>query len=335
MISVPTFLKRDRVRNGSLRIAIAIGAASAFALGVYLLINATRPQSGLVGFSFLLVLPAAVTSFVVYAGDPLNERPRSFYWRMPWYLLGVVIIGSFIVLREGVICVLILSPLWLASSYIGTWATLAARRRQHNEDSRSYSLAVLALPLVAMQVEPSVPVPQSFQTVTRSIIVDARPATIWPLLEGIPDVAPGEGAWNVSQDIIGLPRPVGARLIGQGVGAERLARWEDKVSFRERITEWRPGHAIGWRFIFDDLAGWAFTDQHLVPDSQYFRITTGGYRAERIADGRTRVTLTTRYWIKTPVNGYSALWGELVLGDVENNLLALIKQRAERRLRTT
>jgi hypothetical protein len=29
-----------------------------------------------------------------------------------------------------------------------------------------------------------------------------------------------------------------------------------------------------------------------------------------------------------PVNGYSALWGKLFLGDVENSLLALIKQRA-------
>jgi hypothetical protein len=31
--------------------------------------------------------------------------------------------------------------------------------------------------------------------------------------------------------------------------------------------------------------------------------------------------------MKTPVNGYAALWGEFFLGDLEGNLLALIKQR--------
>jgi hypothetical protein len=40
--------------------------------------------------------------------------------------------------------------------------------------------------------------------------------------------------------------------------------------------------------------------------------------------------LDTGYRMRTPVNGYAALWGELFLGDLEGNLLALVKQRAER-----
>jgi hypothetical protein len=33
--------------------------------------------------------------------------------------------------------------------------------------------------------------------------------------------------------------------------------------------------------------------------------------------------------MKTRLNGYAALWGELFLGDLESNLLALVKGRAE------
>ena len=40
--------------------------------------------------------------------------------------------------------------------------------------------------------------------------------------------------------------------------------------------------------------------------------------------------IDTHYWMRTPVNIYAALWGEFFLGDIENNLLALVKQRAER-----
>jgi hypothetical protein len=34
--------------------------------------------------------------------------------------------------------------------------------------------------------------------------------------------------------------------------------------------------------------------------------------------------------MRTPVNGYSALWGEMFIGDMEANLLAIVKQRAEK-----
>ena len=118
------------------------------------------------------------------------------------------------------------------------------------------------------------------------------------MLRGIPDVRAGEGRWNISQDVIGVPRPRGATLVGEGVGAERRADWGDRIAFRERITAWQPGQRIAWRFIFDDIAGWGFTDRYLMPDSPYFRVTDGGYTLTPLGAGRTRVTLETRYWIK-------------------------------------
>ena len=313
----------------ALRIVAAFATALALAFGVYLLLDATRPSNGLVSFSFLLVLPAAISAFVAYVADPWNERPRRFYLMVPVWILLLAIVASLVFLHEGVICVLILSPLWLSSGMIGAWLTHRLRRRGRIENGRTYCTALLVAPLIAMQVEPYLPLPETTTAVTRTIDIDASPATIWPLLRGIPDVHPGEGAWNISQDVIGIPRPLGARLIGSGIGAERMANWGRDVRFRERIVEWQPGRRIGWRFNFDDIAGWRFTDRHLMPDSPYFRVTTGGYTMTPLPDGRTRLTIETRYWIRTPVNGYSELWGQLFLGDLEDNLLALVKGRAE------
>lgn len=59
-------------------------------------------------------------------------------------------------------------------------------------------------------------------------------------------------------------------------------------------------------------------------------MTTGGYDTQPLAPDLTRITLHTRYAVRTPVNAYAALWGEMFLGDLENNLLAVIKGRAER-----
>lgn len=319
------------VRGAVIRTVAATALALAFALGVYLLLEATQPATGLISFSFLLILPAAVSAFVAYVADPWAERSFRQYLMVPVWLLVAVILASLFVLREGVICVVILSPLWLGAGIVGSWITYRMRRRISPDHGETFYCATwLMAPLAAMQVEPYLPIPVDNATVTRSVVVDAPPAKIWPLLRGIPDVRPGEGTWNITQDVLGVPRPLGARLVGEGIGAERFANWGEKVKFRERVTDWRPGQQIGWRFIFDDIEGWKFTDRHLMPDSPYFRITTGGYAMERLPDGRTRVTLTTRYRIQTPLNLYSEAWGQFFLGDVENNLLALVKQRAER-----
>jgi len=319
------------VRGAIIRTVAATAFALAFSLGVYLLLQSARPETGVISFSFLLILPAAVSAFVAYVADPWAERRLRDYLMVPLWLLAAVIVASLFILREGVICVVILSPLWLGSGMLGSWITYRLRRRIKPDRGETFYCALwLAAPLVAMQVEPYIPVPVDNASVTRSIVIDAPPDRIWRLLRGIPDVRPDEGAWNVTQDVLGVPRPLGARLVGDGIGAERLANWGEKVKFRERIIDWQIGRRIGWRFIFDDIEGWKFTDRHLMPDSPYFRITTGGYTMERLNDGRTRVTLTTRYRIQTPVNLYSEAWGQFFLGDVENNLLALVKERAER-----
>jgi hypothetical protein len=312
----------------ALRIIAALSVAMSFGLGIYALLESARPAAGLIGFSFLLVLPAAISAFVAYIADPSGDRRLGTYLLVPLWLILAVIVLSATVLREGVICILILSPLWLLSGLAGAGATYLIRKRLRR--GRTYCTVLLLIPLAAIQFEPLLPLPSTIETVTRTIVVEAPPERIWPLLRGIPDVRPGEGSWNISQDLIGVPRPIGARLIGDGEGAERIATWGHNISFRERITDWQEGSRLAWRFIFDDIDGWGFTDRHLMPDSPYFRVTSGGYRMMPLGPNRTRVVLDTDYWIRTPVNAYSALWGELFLGDLENNLLALIKRRAER-----
>lgn len=310
------------------KVLLGLAAAAAFALGVYALLEVVRPSSGLVSFSFLLITPAAICAFVAYFADLEGDAPAGRYWSIPlWTLLAVIVIGG-LVLREGVICIVLLSPLWAVSGFAGVALTYNLRKRIR--DGRKYCCALLALPLVAIQIEPSISLPEQRYTVTRSEVVAATPERIWPLLRGIPDVRADEGRWNLSQDVIGVPRPLGARLVGEGVGAARLAHWGREIAFREEITHWQPNQAIAWRFVFDGGAGWQFTDRHLVPDGPYFRVEHGGYSLTPIDAGRTRVTISTTYWIRTPVNAYSAAWGEVFLGDLENNLLAIVRGRAER-----
>lgn len=325
---MPENAEPEKPGSATPRIVGASLVALTFCLGIYWLLDTAQPSRGLIGITFLLVLPAAISAFISYVADPWARRSLSAYLQVPVILVAATCLVSVVFLQEGAICIFMLSPLWLLSGMGGTLLTFHMRARLKR--GRLFCGGLMALPILAMQVEPSLPVPEATVTVSRSVVIKASAERIWPLLEGIPDVREGEGRWNVSQDLVGVPRPLGAHLTGRGVGAQRMARWTHGITFREHIVDWHPGHRIGWRFIFEDSDGWHFTDRHLIPDSDYLRVTEGGYTMECLSEGRTRVTLRTVYWMKTPLNGYAALWGELFLGDLEDNILAVVKQRAEK-----
>ncbi len=297
-----------------------------FALAVYALLDFARPSFGLISFSFLVILPFALNALLVYLADPWKEMTTRQYLGVSAGFFVAVIVCSIVFLREGTVCVVMLAPIWMACGVAGVLTTRWVRHRITND--RQYCFGLIGLPLAAMLIEPMIALPVERGTVTRSTVIQSSPDQLWPLLRGIPNVRAGEGRWNVSQDVIGIPRPVGARMIGQGIGAQRYAEWGSGIRFREQIIDWRPGRSIGWTFHFDRFDDWQMTDRHLLPDSPHFKVTKGGYRIEPLPGGRSRVTIHTSYLIATPVNPYAKMWGELFLGDLENNLLALIEQRA-------
>jgi hypothetical protein len=298
------------------------------ALVAYWLIDLSRVDGALISISFLILLPTVLSMFVAYVADPTGEQPIDYYLGVALQFMVAGFVVSVFVLREGAVCIMMLGPLWIGSGLGGAGIAYQLRRRVRR--GRTYCTALLLLPVACFEIEPLFPKPVERAVVTRSVVVDAPPSRIWPLLRGISDVASGEGRWNLTQDVVGVPRPVSAHLIGDGVGAQRLAVWGHGIRFREEITEWSLNERMGWRFIFDDANGWAFTDPHLRPGNPYMRITTGGYRVTPTADGRTRVELHTEYWAETPVNAYARIWGEVFLGDLESNILAVVKARAER-----
>lgn len=321
-----------RGKRIALRIIAAFAVAGLWALLSYWLVEWALPDSGVVSVSFAIIQPAAICAFIAYVGDPFARRPHSFYRLVPVMSTVGMIAISIIVIQEGAICIAMLSPLWMLFGWVGTEILWHVRGRGQVEDNPADTFlapGLLALPLVIMPLESALPIPQDNYTVSRTIVIDAPAKEIWPLMGGMGMVADDEGLWNISQNVIGLPRPREARLEGTGIGAIRHARWQLGVNFREVVDQWQPGKAVGWRFDFAGSTGWEMTDRHLRPDGPYLHINNGGYDLRTLADGRQLLRLHTNYRATTHFNAYAALWGELFLGDVQNNVLSVIKQRAE------
>lgn len=322
-----TTSKSKAKRRLASRVLSGFVLALAIALSAFLLFSATR--AGSVWFAsiwFLALLPAVLCALICYIGDPDHTRSASFYWRVPPALCAIVCAGSIFVLHEGVICLIMLSPIWLGSGWFGAFAMRSQRERRGG----SLQSSLLILPLVAAMVEAQIPTPHETVALTRSVLVQATPEQIWGYAVSSRDIGPHEGRWTITHNIIGVPRPRQSIVVGTGVGAVRTAYWGDHVNFEERIVAWEPGRKLGWRFNFTNSSVQDYTDKHISPDGEFLKIESGDYSLRPVSPTATEVTLTTRYIAKTHVNAYAKLWGELMMGDVQDNVLAIIKARAER-----
>jgi hypothetical protein len=302
--------------------------ALSIALSAYLLINASKANNVAFGsLWFLAILPAYLCALICYLGDPDRDRPISFYWLVPPVFTGIVVLGSSVFLREGVICLIMLSPIWLCFGWLG--AFLMRWRRKRPIDPGVFRSSLLLLPLFSGAVESQIPFPHDSVTLTREIVVHATLEEIWPYAVSNANINEDEGRWTFTQNIVGLPRPRATVLKGEGMGAVRTAYWGDKINFEEKITQWQPGRVLGWSFSFANSSLQDYTDRHISPNGLFLKIDNGEYTMTPLSEDVTLLTLRTRYIAKTHVNLYAELWGEILLGDIENNILAIIKHRAE------
>lgn len=315
---------RHRLRH---RLLSGFALALTIALSAFVLFSAS--QAGSIWFAsiwFLALLPAVLCALICYIGDPDRTRSASFYWLVPLTLCGIVCLASVFVLHEGVICLIMVAPIWLASGWIGAFLM----RSQRNRRGRALESSFLIIPLVAAIVEAQIPVPHETVTLTRSVVVKAAPEDIWRYAVSSRDIGAEEGRWTITHNIIGMPRPRESTVDGAGVGTVRTAHWGDHINFEERIVDWQPGRKLGWAFNFTNSSVQDYTDKHISPDGVFLKIDSGDYVLRPISSDMTEVTLTTRYVAKTHVNPYARLWGELMMGDIQDNVLTIIKDRAER-----
>jgi hypothetical protein len=323
-------IEDEAQKTRSIRGTVITGFTFALTLAIsaYFLINFSKSNNVAFGSVwFLVFLPAYLCAIICYVADPNGDKPPIFYWSVPLIFTSTVVLGSFFFLQEGVICLVMLSPLWLAFGGLGAFIMHRQLRRPRNPNILHSTLVFL--PLLSGGIESQIPISHDHISLSREIIIHATPQEIWPYTISNAYIKDDEGRWTFTQNVLGLPRPRATILSGEGKGAVRTAFWGDQINFDEKITQWQPGRLLSWSFSFPNRSLQKHTDKHISPDGQFLKINSGNYKLTPLTPETTLVSLRTNYVAKTHVNSYAAFWGEILLGDIHNNVLAIIKQRAE------
>ncbi|HWT63336.1 MAG TPA: SRPBCC family protein [Ochrobactrum sp.] len=309
------------------RLRVAVPVAVAYGLLLYLLIWVNTAREWMPFIGGLMLLPMAISSLASSLSDPRAEKGLWRHVRMGWMIIGGLVVVSMAAFREGGICVVMASPFFCVFSALGSWATLSLIRRFRTPRS---TMLVIALPLLFYPLEPLLKYEPHDGAVTTIIDIAAPPEVVWQQTAEIRNVRQDELSWTFSHGIVGVPQPVDARLEGTGVGAVRQLEWTRGVKFQEIVTRWEENKLLAWdfRFLPDSIP--AAVEAHIDVNSDYLKLANGDYRLEALPNGQTRLTLTTRYQIATPINFYCDLWGKVFLNDFHGVVLKVIRDRSER-----
>ena len=303
---------------------IALVAALLYAFGCYFL--AGLSPGAFVSLSFLFGVPLAAGAIAVAILDPRGALSGDKHILIGSVVIVAIVLASIVVLREGGICTLMASPLLGAGCVLGALVTGNVLRRRAG---RVLTILAVVLPVAGLRLETDALYPNATQIVSTSTTINASPRSVWPILTAVRDIQPSELGWTFTQDLVGVPKPLDARLAGHGIGAVRHVTWGKGIRFQERIVAWSPNRLLSWVFLFSKDSIPKTVEGNLRLDGTYLRIERGSYSLVAVPGARTRLTLVTRYWMRTPFNAYFAWWGRQFIGDFHTNVLRVIRERVE------
>ena len=282
---------------------------------------------GVYGAGLFVMSPLIIGAVTGYIGN----RRVDIGLRATWALVkSAAALGGLALLAlalEGLICIVVIAPLWLLLSAIGGFIGRAIARATHRP-SHSTSAALALMPLL-YAAEAIFPASVTFENQV-SIDINAPSAAVWRSITAMGHIEEPPGLLFR----LGLAHPLSGRLVGEGVGAERHGEFSTGTAV-ERITEWVPNHRLAF-LVLNDVP----TVRELSPYDHVHAPHVVGYFATSVAsfelDDRgaqmTRLTLRSTHVLRLEPTLY---WLPLVKWVVEENkarVLRHVRLLAERRV---
>jgi len=270
---------------------------------------------------FLFGVPIVIGYLTV---RPVAGASLRFRFFAPWITCALVILGSLLAGIEGAICVVFATPAMLLLASLGGLAAGAQPARSRVD----VPIAIL-LPWAVMGLEHGTARPVRHVATTTQIEIAAPAAVVWPLVVSVDSIRDGERRPALFT-AIGFPRPIAATLDHPGVGGVRTASFDRGVVFREAVVDWVPERRL--RFTIDAKAvPKTALDPHVTIGGPFFDVLTGTYELQPLSPGRTLLVLRSEHRVSTRFNFYAGWWADRVMSSVQQNILVVLKERAEHR----
>jgi hypothetical protein len=276
--------------------------------------------------AFVYFAPIAVGAITVYVAESQRRRSWTYYALAPVLANALFVVGTMAILIEGLICAIIILPLFCALGALGGLVMGAICRAARRRRGAVYSIAVLPVLLGALPSNEAAH--QRVGMIERSITIAAPPEQIWHQIHDARNIRPEEvdQAWMYR---IGVPTPIAGVTEKTPEGFVRKISMGKGIHFDQIATDWQENRYVRWiyRFTSDSFPPNAL-DEHVTIGGHYFDLMDTAYTLVPIDGRTTELRITMHYRVSTQFNWYADGVARFLIGNFEEVILRFYQTRS-------
>ncbi len=276
--------------------------------------------------AFILFVPLAVGAVAVYVAETQSRRSWSYYMSVGAITNIFFVLGTLLILIEGLICAVIILPLFIVIGAIGGLIMGAICRATNWPRHAVFSFAVLPLALGALPVGAGSN--QHLGVVERTIVITAPANSVWHQLHNVDAIRPEEvdRAWMYR---IGVPLPISGVTQVTPAGLVRKIEMGKSIHFDQISTEWLENRYVKWRYRFqEDSFPPNALDDHVKIGGHYFDIIDTEYTLAPAGLESTSLSIRIHYRVSTDFNWYADPVAQFLIGNFEEVILGFYAHRS-------
>lgn len=280
-------------------------------------------------FSFIFLTPFIAGILTVYLSPVKNAEKTIYRIFSPWITILVFFFLTLLFAMEGWACWIMALPVFLISSSFGGLVGGYLKVRKSKKTGQINISLFILLPLVLSPIERMIKViPGQYKAYT-SIDVHSSADKIWSNITRVREIKKEQDKGYLTR-FLGFPRPIKAELDYEGVGAYREAIFSGGLVFHEKVLSYDHKKKMNFSITADPHEIPSTTmDEHIVIGGDYFDVLDGTYELQQLNDSTYRIHLYSHFKLSTTFNFYASWWAGWIMKDIQNNILQVIKQRAE------
>lgn len=276
------------------------------------------------GYTIFVILPllTGLGVSILYRSDQSFSVKKALILSLGCFLLSCIIMLLSGI--EGVICLIMATPIAIPFILIGTWIgiTIKKKRRAKLLLFLFYSIVTPSL----MSFESAFLTAHKTFNVSSYIEINAPIEKVWNTVIEFPIMSdPNELLFKV-----GISYPIDATIDGKGPGAIRYCNF-NTGSFVEPITTWKAPYLLQFTveeqpIPMKELSPYNIHPKHL---HGYFVSKKGEFRLEKISENKTLITGTTWYHNNIKPQVYWSFWSDHIIHKIHHRVLNHIKNTCE------
>lgn len=310
---------------------IGIPLLVAFVIKYFFGVADWKSLFGVMTITFFISLPYIVGVLAIYFSKEEKVVKLAYRIFMPWIPIFLFFIITLVFSIEGWACWIMILPIFLIfASLGGLTAGYYKMKKSRGANHVHISLAVL-LPFFIAPIEHLIGTIPGFYEAYTYIDIDSSKEKIWSNVTKVSEISLGEDKGRIT-NFLQIPRPIKAELDFEGVGASRKAIFSGGLVFDEKVLKYEHQQLMNFSIKANtfEIPSTTF-DEHILIGGEFFDVLQGTYRLENIGPNKYRLHLVSEFKLNTTFNFYASIWGRLIMKDIQENILKIIKARSEKR----